>query len=47
VGLDCSDGSTNDEVQRMADFILNDFQRWLRNEPLLYAVEPELLKGRA
>jgi phosphoglycerate dehydrogenase-like enzyme len=40
-------GSTNDEVQRMADFVLEDFQRWLRNEPLLYAVEPELLKGRA
>jgi phosphoglycerate dehydrogenase-like enzyme len=40
-------GSTNDEVQRMADFMLHDFQRWLRNEPLLYAVEPELLKGRA
>jgi len=40
-------GSTNDEVQRMADFVLDDFQRWLRNEPLLYAVEPELLKGRA
>ncbi len=40
-------GSTNDEVQRMADYVLEDFQRWLRNEPLLYAVEPELLKGRA
>jgi phosphoglycerate dehydrogenase-like enzyme len=40
-------GSTNDEVQRMADFMLDDFQRWLRGEPLLYAVEPELLKGRA
>ena len=40
-------GSTNDEVQRMADFMLADFQRWLRNEPLLYAVDPELLKGRA
>ena len=40
-------GSTNDEVQRMADFMLDDFQRWLRGEPLLYAVKPELLKGRA
>jgi phosphoglycerate dehydrogenase-like enzyme len=40
-------GSTNDEVQRMADFMLADFQRWLRGEPLLYAVEPEQLKGRA
>ncbi len=40
-------GSTNDEVQRMADFMLDDFRRWLNDEPLLYAVNPEELKGRA
>jgi phosphoglycerate dehydrogenase-like enzyme len=40
-------GSTNDEVQRMADFMLEEFTRWLNDEPLLYAVEPALLKGRA
>lgn len=40
-------GSTNDEVQRMADFMLDDFRRWLKEEPLLYAVDPEMLKERA
>lgn len=40
-------GSTNDEVRRMADYMLDDFRRWLNGEPLLYAVNTEELKGRA
>ena len=40
-------GSVNDEVQRMADFMLADFRRWLNEEPLRYAVDPESFKGRA
>jgi len=40
-------GSTNDEVRRMADFMIDDFQRWQKNEPLRYAVDACELKGRA
>lgn len=40
-------GSTNDEVQRMADFVLGDFQRWLKGEPLRYAVDAGILVRRA
>jgi phosphoglycerate dehydrogenase-like enzyme len=40
-------GSTNDEVQRMADFMLDDFERWLKDEPLLYAVDAGILARRA
>ena len=40
-------GSTNDEVQRMADFMLDDFQHWLSNEPLKYAIEANEFNGRA
>jgi phosphoglycerate dehydrogenase-like enzyme len=40
-------GSTNDEVQRMADFVLDDFQRWTNGEALRYAVAPGTLAGRA
>ena len=40
-------GSTNDEVQRMADFMLEDFDRWLNDEPLLYAVDTQILARRA
>lgn len=40
-------GSTNDEVQRMADFMLDDFQRWTQGKPLQYAVDAETLYARA
>ena len=40
-------GSTNDEVRRMADFMLEDFQRYVKNKPLRYAVQAEELNGRA
>ena len=40
-------GSTNDEVQRMADFMLDDFGRWLNGEPLRYAVDAQVLTRRA
>lgn len=40
-------GSTNDEVRRMADFVLDDFERWIKGEPLLYAVDAKTFEGRA
>ena len=36
-------GSLNDELKRMADFILADFQRFLAGEPLLYEVHESML----
>lgn len=35
-------GSLNDEFLRMADHMIDDFERFLRGEPLLYAVDPDL-----
>ncbi|EDM26410.1 2-hydroxyacid-family dehydrogenase [Lentisphaera araneosa HTCC2155] len=40
-------GSANDEVRRLADFVIADFQRWSREEALLYSVEPASLAWRA
>ena len=40
-------GSTNDEVHRMADFMIEDFQRYADGEKLKYAVNPDELSGRA
>ena len=40
-------GSTNDEVRRMADFMIEDFQRYADGEKLKYAVNPDELSGRA
>jgi len=40
-------GSLGNEVWRMADYVLEEFDRWERGEPLLYAVTPELLQQMA
>lgn len=40
-------GSTNDEVQRMSDFVIKDFERWINDEPMLYEVDENSLKARA
>jgi len=40
-------GSTNDEVKRMADFVIADLHRWLQNAPLEYQVNPEAAVQRA
>jgi phosphoglycerate dehydrogenase-like enzyme len=40
-------GSTNDEVQRMADFALDDFRRWINGDALHYAVDSGALARRA
>lgn len=40
-------GSSNDEVQRMADFMLEEFKRWIAGDDLLYSVNPTDLAGRA
>ena len=40
-------GSTNDEVQRMADFMLEDIHCWTKGEALHYAVDPETIARRA
>jgi len=40
-------GSANDEVRRMADFMIEDFQRYLRGEKLRHAVDPATFNGRA
>ena len=40
-------GSTNDEVRRMADFVIEDFKHWTYGEPLRYAVDQNKLMGRA
>ena len=40
-------GSTNDEVQRMADFVLDDFRRWTNGEALHFAADSGALARRA
>lgn len=40
-------GSTNDEVRRMADFVIDDFERWTKGEPLHYSVNPKEFSSRA
>jgi len=40
-------GSINDEVRRMADYVLDEFRRWRKGEALHYAVDAKLLKERA
>lgn len=40
-------GSTNDEVRRMADFMIDDLQRYLKGDKLKYAVNPDDFTGRA
>jgi len=39
-------GAHNDEVVRMADFVIDDFGRWTRGEPLRHAVRPDELHNR-
>lgn len=36
-------GSMNDEVQRMAEFMIDEFERFEKNEKLLFKVEKEML----
>lgn len=40
-------GSNNNEVRRMADFMIEDFKRWINNEPLKYIVNGDELSDRA
>ena len=40
-------GSLNDEVGRMPDYMIAEFQRWQAGEPLLYQVDPASLAARA
>ncbi len=40
-------GSANDEVHRMADFMIEDFVRWICGEPLRHAVDLDELKRMA
>ena len=40
-------GSTNDEVRRMADCMIDEFKRWQAYEPLLHQVDPSSLAYRA
>ncbi len=40
-------GSIGDEVVRMADFMLQEFERWARGEPLKYSVSPAMLETMA
>jgi phosphoglycerate dehydrogenase-like enzyme len=40
-------GSVGSEVVRMADYCLDECERWLRGEPLRYAVTPEMLETMA
>lgn len=35
-------GSINAETQRMADFMIDDFRRWLVGKPLLHEITPEM-----
>lgn len=37
-------GSIGDEVVRMADYVIEEFVRWQRKEPLRYAVTEEMLE---
>lgn len=40
-------GSANDEVRRMADYMLDDLRRFINDEPMMYAVNQAELKLRA
>lgn len=40
-------GSANDEARRMADFMIEDFQRWIAGQRLAYQVDPESFIARA
>ncbi len=40
-------GSLNDELVRMADYMLEEFARWQRGEKLLYSVTPDMLDTMA
>lgn len=40
-------GSVGDEVVRMADFMIEEFERWARGEPLRYEVTLEMLETMA
>ena len=40
-------GSINDETHRMADYCIEEFDRYARGEPLLHAVTPEMLATMA
>lgn len=40
-------GSIGDEVVRMADYVIEEFVRWQRKEPLRYAVSLEMLESMA
>jgi phosphoglycerate dehydrogenase-like enzyme len=37
-------GSLNDELVRMADYVLEEFERWQRGEKLLYSVSLDMLE---
>ena len=40
-------GSMNDEIVRMADYMIEDFRRWEEGVPLNYQVTPERLETMA
>jgi phosphoglycerate dehydrogenase-like enzyme len=40
-------GAHDDEVVRMADYMIEEFRHWQKGEPLRYAVSPELLDRMA
>ncbi|MDD5728416.1 MAG: hydroxyacid dehydrogenase [Victivallales bacterium] len=40
-------GSINTEVRRMADYMLDEFRRWLKREPLHYVVDKKNFAERA
>ena len=40
-------GSLHDEVVRMADYVIAEYERWARGEPLRYAVTLEMLATMA
>ncbi len=40
-------GSLNDEIVRMADYVIEEFKRWERGESLRYEVTPQLLATMA
>lgn len=40
-------GATNDEVQRMADYMLDEFSRFKNGEPLCYQIDPNVFASMA
>ena len=40
-------GSTNDEVRRMPDYMIEDFKRWKSGQPLVHQVDPKGFASRA